>query len=373
MRIKNRIVAFFRKIPLPLKNYILFESVPDLSDNTKAVYDEMIRREINKRFKLVWVVNKKSDSFPSNNNTLYVEKNNRIKIGYYRLFSKCVICCNDFFKKCSKKQITVYLCHGLGIKKCSDYYRVPNEIDYVISPADGVVEVVARQLKTDVKKIVPLGYPRNDVLCGKPSNRLHNIFDNMYSKIIIWYPTFRKHSSGKKFGGEAAVPIIHNLESAEMLNEVAKNKNALIIVKLHFAQDVSSIIKLNLSNVIIINDSFLKEHDISSYELLKGSDALITDYSSVFFDYLLCNNPIALVWEDIEEYRLNPGFDIDFDTYLSGAAKVYNIDELICFVNKVVDQDDEFSAERNKIKDLTMFSDGKSSKRVADFIMSKIS
>ena len=49
---------------------------------------------------------------------------------------------------------------------------------------------------------------------------------------------------------------------------------------------------------------------LSVYALLRNADALITDYSSAYFDYMLLNRPIAFTVEDIEEYRKRSGFCI---------------------------------------------------------------
>ena len=57
---------------LPLKNVIVLESKPDFADNTKAVFDEMIKRRVNEKWKLVWVVSKDKQSFPKLKNVRYI-------------------------------------------------------------------------------------------------------------------------------------------------------------------------------------------------------------------------------------------------------------------------------------------------------------
>ena len=73
--------------------------------------------------------------------------------------------------------------------------------------------------------------------------------------------------------------------------------------------------------------------------MLAGSDALITDYSSVYYDYTLHDKPIAVVWEDIEDYKRFPGFAVDLSDYLKGAEKIYKIDELCGFVESVANDE----------------------------------
>ena len=67
---------------------------------------------------------------------------------------------------------------------------------------------------------------------------------------------------------------------------------------------------MTLSNLVFINDAFLSDNGIINYELLGVADALLTDYSSVYYDYLLLDRPIGLCWDDYEEYKAN-GFKVN--------------------------------------------------------------
>ena len=161
-------------------------------------------------------------------------------------------------------------------------------------------------------------------------------------------------------------------ENARKLNEVARKNNVLLVVKPHFAQDISYITDCNLSHIRFINDSFFAEHNISSYEFVGSCDALITDYSSIYYDYLLCDKPIAAIWEDIEEYRANPGFAVDVDYYVKGAEKVYTLDDFESFIDRLANGVDLLREERAEINALVNQStDGKNAARVADFIIEK--
>jgi CDP-glycerol glycerophosphotransferase (TagB/SpsB family) len=100
---------------------------------------------------------------------------------------------------------------------------------------------------------------------------------------------------------------------------------------------------------------------------------MITDYSSIYFDYLLADKPVAVTWDDLEEYRKDPGFAVDLDVYMNGAVKVYNVEELISFVRDVAAGRDTLKAERRVIRDTVNYStDGKNTERVVDFILDKL-
>lgn len=356
-----------------MKNIILLESVPDLSDNTKAVFDELIKRGLYKKYKFVWIVSDKHKSFPSYPNTIYIDKKtwvNKKILSWYKFRSKCLICCNRFYGSKYAGQSSFYLTHGTGIKKIGSY-NVPPNVDYVLIAGEHMKEMMARELMGDIKKFVSLGLPRNDVFSREKID-LHNLFMSDYRKIICWYPTFRQHKGGAKTAATNSLPILHSHEKALMLNEFAKNNDTLIVVKPHFAQDTSYLNAREMSNIVFIDDEFFEKNGITSYEFIGSCDALITDYSSVYFDYLLCNKPVAAVWEDIEEYRQNPGFAIDVDYYMKAAHKIYTVEDFKNFISQVVSGEDTYKNQRLEINKLVNFSnDGKNTKRVVDFIIEK--
>ena len=53
------------------------------------------------------------------------------------------------------------------------------------------------------------------------------------------------------------------------------------------------------------NDEYLKEKEIKLNQILSATDALITDYSSIYYDYLLTDKPIGLTINDIDEFKMS--------------------------------------------------------------------
>ena len=272
-----------------------------------------------------------------------------------------------------KKQFSMYLSHGTTFKSVRSYYNIPDRINYCLVSGDGVRELMSYELNYDINRTVALGFPRNDIL-GHSKIDVKKLFEDKFEKIVVWYPTFRQHKNGLTTATEnKGVPIIHDEERAAELNSYAKEKNMLIVIKPHFAQDVSYIKNLKLSNILLINDEFFIEKNISSYEFINGSDALITDYSSVYFDYTLCDKPVAAIWEDIEEYKKKPGLIENYEEFMSGAEKIYDLKEFISFLSRVSRGEDKLCEQRRAIRDLVNKStDGKNACRVVDFILEKI-
>lgn len=376
---KNRISNFIKRVLgfafsfLPLSRVIIFESAPDFSDNTKAVYDEMLKRGLNRRYKLVWLAFDNDSRLAKAKNVQVlrnVSKLDKIKKEYFLCRARCIVCCNHFIRKNDKRIPAFYLTHGTPSKSTRNYYTIPSYIDYCTVPSEGVAEIYSYHLNFPIEKIYPLGFPRNDDLYRNVD--IKTPLGTNCDKIIVWYPTFRQMKKGLKTASTHALPVIHDAESAKRLNEVAVKNNTLIVLKPHFAQDVSYVKDLGLSNIRFIDDSFFTEHGMTSYQFVGSCDALITDYSSIYYDFTLCDKPIAAIWEDIEEYKQNPGLIDNFEYYMKGAEKVYTADELGKFISDVANGIDSLKEERNEIKNLTNYStDGRNSERVVDFIIEK--
>ena len=354
------------------KKSIIFESIPDFSDNTFAVYKEFLRRGYNKKYYLLWYISGSDVVMKKNGKEYHWNPKERRtisdKVKNYIYYSNraCIITCNRFIKK-EKNELAINLTHGSPLKNVKGFYRTPDYYDYIVSQSEAFID------KTDdseyQKKKRALGFPRNDVF-SKSRVDINNLFGTKELKYIVWYPTYRKHKNGITTGSKNALPILHNIENAIIINEVAKENGVVIVLKPHFAQDVTEIKDQHLSNIKIINDSFYSENNISSYEFLHGCDALLTDYSSVYYDYTLSDRPIGAVWEDIEDFRKLPGFEMDIDFWMKGAEKIYTSMDFCQFIKRIADGEDLLAKERREIRDLANYStDGKNSQRVVDFII----
>lgn len=355
------------------KKYIIFESVPDLSDNTKSVFDYMIKEKIYKKFKFVWLVSDSSKNFPPYKNTIYVDdvKDSK-KLLYYKLRAKAIIFCNTLIKKENPDTLSFYLTHATQIKDSSSYYNAPKDVDYCFVTSKEFVDLMSNVYGIEQEKMLPFGFPRNDVLyCSKLN--LSRFFNGDFDKVIVWYPTFRQSKGGRVVENCQCLPIIHNEEQAKIINDYLKKINTLVVLKPHFAQDLKYLKNTNLSNIAFIDDDFFVKNNITSYEFVASCDALLTDYSSIYFDYLACNKPIGVVWEDIEFYKKNRGFCLDIDYYLKGAVKIYNANDFISFVNDITKGNDILRAERMEIRKLSDdYCDGKNTQRVSEFIIEKL-
>jgi CDP-glycerol glycerophosphotransferase (TagB/SpsB family) len=364
----------------PIKNIILFESVPDYSDNTKAVFDEMLKRGLNKDYQLIWICSDKDavptleKRFESTENVRFIHVDDLKYKLYFRKAARAFIVCNAFLHRAKPEQYYIHLAHGCALKNASGSYSLPENCSDadVLTISEYMAPFDAYNLNCSAECMRALGYPRNDELFSHID--LHAAFPGYsFDKFIYWLPTYRQNKWGDRVHSDISMPIIYTAAEAEALNQCAKDKNVLIAVKVHQVQDISKVQEYNFSNLIFIKNDFFADKSFSNYQLLGSSDALISDYSSVYYDYLLCDKPIGLCFDDFEEYNKREGFTMDVNIILKGGVKLYNIDDLCAFVSDVADGNDTLCVPRNEIKDLTHdHIDSKSSERVTDYIISKI-
>ena len=212
------------------------------------------------------------------------------------------------------------------------------------------------------------GYPRNDLLFSRD----HNTFLNTkkYNKVVAWLPTYRNSSSmgtGNRFKNN--FPVL-NENNVNQLESFLQTHNILLIIKPHPLQDVSYIDSLNSENIKVIHNIDLTMNKEPLYSLLSVTDALLTDFSSVVFDYILLDRPIGYCIDDFEEYKENVGFCIDLEEVLAGPI-IRNMDELIAFLQDAVNdfKNDGYRLKREQVRnEFNSFQDNNNSQRCVDAI-----
>ena len=371
-------------IRLPMRDVIIFESNPDFSCNTYPVFRELRKRL--PKYKMIWLVTGNSPIPEGVDFTFSFDHAGflcKLKWYGYRFGAKALISCNRYSNMGSarKGQISLFLAHGCKMKKTKKHNYCPGPaVDYFNMQSSFFDEITCSEYETKKSQLVYLGYTRCDWFFVN-----NNIADQL-AKIgvtedyVIWLPTFRKHVRAKRDVHSEkyesmGIPLIYNKEMLLECNEFLKEKNLHIIYKPHPVQDVSNLKKVELSNIHIINDKTLCDLNLQLYQVIAESKALISDYSSVYFDYLLLNRPIATTVDDIEQWKQGEGFAYDVESiFKKTTEQIANLEELYTFIqNVVVNGNDEKRKARQEICEQTiMHRDGNSAKRVADFVMEKI-
>lgn len=321
---KNKITALFLNFLLFLLSYIipkkkdtfLFGSGGGNSfkGNPKYLYLYMIKnKEKTDSPNVIWITSNKKVYIDLKNNNLSVVFKFSLKSFFTVLKSEFIIIDQStkdfsFLGTILGNFNIIQTWHGTPLKKIgldstkkntNLFYKVFDWIlkkefknyKMIISSSNEVSKRLKKAFLNN--KVLITGYPRNDIFynqklsCENLKNKLNL---SKYSKIISYLPTFRDvETTIKPFSNKGIIK----------LNEYLKKKNYLFLLKKHpFDKNFQSF--QDLSNI----KDFTKEID-DVQEILIYTDLLITDYSSVFFDYMLTNNPVIYYSYDYEEYLKN--------------------------------------------------------------------
>ena len=133
-----------------------------------------------------------------------------------------------------------------------------------------------------------------------------------FNHIFLWMPTFRKTNnqdiSEDYLNNETGLPLFNGVADIDLFNSFLAENKICVLLKVHHLQSDLPIWKKSYSNIRMIKDEELKRMDIQLYEFVGICDALITDYSSIAFDYMLLDRPIIFTVDDYEAYKKSRGF-----------------------------------------------------------------
>ena len=240
------------------------------------------------------------------------------------------------------------------------FYRRP---DFVLSTSAEVSRLFASAFRVNKSQCVELGYPRTDIFFKNKKQLLNHIekFESQqlmkwlalaenYEKVLLYMPTWRDDHSNFV---QAAFPDL------ERLNQTLEQANTLLLIKLH-PNDVSLRTFEDKSHVKTLPAK------IDLYPFLPFTHGLITDYSSVYFDYMLLKKPIIFYPFDLENYLKHREMYFAYHEVVPGPV-VKTFDELLVILKNftTLQPDDRY---RQLLNRFWQFQDGQSSQRVVDFL-----
>lgn len=308
------------------------------SDNPRAIYEQMRKDPRFKDYRFIWFIKnhkKKNIIIPG------AEIKEYFSFSYFYYMSKAkywIINCKMPTYICKKsEQIYLQTWHGTPLKRLAHdiiapegatFYRSGVSFDkmchsydvdvarynYMISPNKFCTEVFQTSFQIDRQRLIETGYPRNDFITNATPEDVIALKQKFHlpldKKVVLYAPTWRDNSyvaSGYTFDLKADFK-----KWKEILGE-----EYIVVFKPHY---------------LIIN-KYENDHSLDGFlysisadaeinELYVLSDILITDYSSVFFDYAVLNRPIYFYMYDIDEYKGElRGFYLDIYKELPG--KIY--------------------------------------------------
>ncbi len=227
-----------------------------------------------------------------------------------------------------KEQVYLNTWHGTPLKTLgksteNDFFDIANvqknfvEADYLLYPSEYMKDIMIEDymLKGIANnKIMLCGYPRNEVFLR------NNTENKTKDKILIAYmPTWRGTVRSIDIEKQIKIAEKHIKEISQKLTE-----NQILYINMHPYIG-------NMINIEPYSNVKFFPKNIETYDFLSKCDILITDYSSVFFDFAVTNKKVILFAYDEEEYFENRGVYMPFTDL--PFPKVKNVEELINEIN----------------------------------------
>lgn len=346
---------------------IMLYSNMGFRDNIKALYDYLIDAGYNQKYQIVCSTNdykKYNKEVPSN--VIFVS-NIRGVLQYfsagfvYYCFGKIPI-----FH--GKDQKVIQMWHGSAFKAPDEGMLKGHSFDKpyytnVFSSSKHFAPIFSYCFSIPEKQVIVCGQPRCDLLYKENP---HYDFGG-YRKLILWAPTFRKSSVtgySDSISKDNLVPVLKKNDFVEVNNKL-RELGVKVVVKLHPLQDLDQYHTTDLDHFVLLSNQDFVKRKMNLYKFMVQSDALITDYSSIFIDYLLLDKPIAFTEDDMDDYTR--GFVFDNPKSYQPGFRIKTKDDFLAFAESLVKGEDDFKGERNRVMALANdYHDGKFCKRALE-------
>lgn len=367
---------------LPLRqDVLLFESLPELSGTPRMVYNELRRRGFGRKYRMIWAVDaafavpKGFDALPFYGKTGLLAK---IRAEIVRARAKVIVDDNRFVQKLKPGTYRLHGQHGGILKYCHWYYTTMGDVDCCLTLSENLLDAERKAFAGHPPRFVHLGYPANDPLFDKVDLYALGFWERLtgqrkrYAKIIGWMPTYRQHriDNGLNPGTTVfpfGVPLLRTEGDFRHLNDLLRRENILLAIQMHHAQ-ADNFLRGVFSNIVLVDPALKTELDISNACMMQGFDALVTDYSGVYHEFVMLDRPIAITLDDYETYSKNPGFALDFFDWIKGEY-LKTAADLERFVENVARGRDVAREERrSSLRRMHNHLDNQSTKRVTDLI-----
>ncbi|MFE0734659.1 CDP-glycerol glycerophosphotransferase family protein [Streptomyces sp. NPDC058855] len=350
---------FYSKLPIR-KGLVVFESHlgKQYSDSPKAIYEEMRRQGV--AFEAVWsYAGARPTGFPEDATLV-----KRWSWQYLRALAQAEFWIDNqgFPLRLTKRPGTTYIqtWHGTALKRMGfdepntkarglaaqeSFQRALDRFDHFLIRGEHDRRTLAKGFRLRDEVLLPVGYPRNDELVAArraeaESGRrergplAEELGLDPDKKVLLYAPTFRAAPGGKV---RAFQPPFDLEEFAERFGDTHT-----LLIRTHYLNSVS--LPPSVRGRIV---DVSRLHDITP--LLALADGLITDYSSVMFDYGLLDRPMIFFTYDYDEYaKENRGTYFDLKERAPGPV-VATEEELFGVIANFKDEaDTKYAAARQR-------------------------
>ncbi len=235
--------------------------------------------------------------------------------------------------------------------------------ELIIAPSSETADITQKAFAVPAERVVITGYPRNDAMINSsqagigPDSHLPDSFTEAVASdetVFLYLPTFRD-------SGASYMAI-----DWEKLDALLLRCNARFFFKTHPMDETRT--PIDSHRIVEL------PQETDAYELLAHVDALISDYSSIIFDYMLLDRPILYYTPDLEDF-VSGSRSLNFHpSEVAVGPMCANFDALCAALEHVaLNQSADYSERRREIMPrLHQYTDAGSSERVLKVIRERL-
>lgn len=263
---------------------------------------------------------------------------------------------------------------GVAEQEMKIVHKKWQEYNYILSYGLNYTTFMCACYGTLRDKYLEIGMPRNDLLFitdGK-ANMESKFPAARGKKIALYMPTFRKIENGQfgilENGNDKGYIFYWDDFNVAALEQFCKENNLFFVFKLH-PSDASKVCQWNIESeyIGVLTDEMLDEQCM--YEFLNAADVLITDYSSVYFDYLLLDKPIIFTDNDADNYGDNRGFILEPLDFWRPGAVLHTMSDMYRELADIIKGKDTYKEARHALLPFVhKYQDGNATQRLLDFL-----
>jgi CDP-glycerol glycerophosphotransferase len=337
----------------PRWNYAVLWGWPDGEDSVIALEQGLQRTRV-RRVIVLMSNSGKATSWETGPKTIQVRKSSLAGFFWFCTARYVFFTHPCFTRNFPSNVVAVNVWHGMPVKRIGWMLEGDEGIacSHTLATSPFWAEIMERAMEPR-GEVPTIGLPRNDRLFSERGMVMKKLGLPGDRRLLAWLPTYRTSVRGLPRRDGIQTDNVFEMPDVDPdeLNTYLKSRNALLLVKPHPMASFDS--SRTWSNLLIVDDAWLRERQLSLYEFLSATDLLISDISSVVIDYLLLDRPVIHAFADRHEYESSRGFSVEpIEEYLAGPV-VADWRELLAAMDAVFSGNDVMAAKRRKLLELS--------------------
>lgn len=251
-----------------------------------------------------------------------------------------------------KNRLIVNLWHGVPLKKIAlmdpnlkkaarIYFKkiFSENYTWILTTSRELVPVMAKSFQVSEDRLRVWGQPRNDCIFDPPDRKqiLEEVYPDLpeYKKVVLYAPTFRDYGNTRLFPFEDF--------DKKVFEDFLEQEKILLLLRLHIKEAAAADAYVSFR---IRRFGSEEAGDVTG--MLGMFDLLITDYSSIYIDYLLTDKPLMFLPYDRERYLDGRGMNFDYDEVTPG-PKPETMKEFMMEIKEFMNGEDSWKKERDRV------------------------